>query len=66
MELLSKSVSVVTEVTYVFQDDVSSFTYKEWLDESNKVVDSILRDKDGHEIDDPELYDTVCHFVDSL
>ncbi len=62
----AKIESVVTEVTYTLADDISPFYYKEWLNDSGKVIDSILRDKDGYEIDDPALLEEVQNFVDGL
>jgi len=66
MKLLDKIESVVTEVTYTLADDISPFYYKEWLNDSGKVIDSILRDKDGYKIDDPALLEEVQNFVDNL
>ena len=65
MELLNKIESTVTEVTYTFQDKTSVFYYKEWLDDSGKVIDCLIRDKDGSEIDDPLLFEEVQEFIDS-
>jgi len=65
MELLNKIESTVTEVTYTFQDKTSVFYYKEWLDDSGKVIDCLMRDKDGSEIDDPLLFEEVQEFIDS-
>lgn len=66
MELLNKTVSTVTEVTYALQDETSAFYYKEFLNEKGKVIDSLLRDKDGFEIDDPALLEKVEEFVDGM
>jgi hypothetical protein len=66
MELLDQTESVVTEVTYTLRDDVSTFYYKEWLNDSGHVIDSILRDTDGNEIDDPALLEETQNFVDGL
>lgn len=66
MQLLNKTESTVTEVVYTIGDDISAFYYKEWLNEKGKVIDSRLVDKDGHEIDDPILYEQVIEFVDDL
>lgn len=66
MELLSKTESIVTEVTYTLQDEASSFTYKEWMDGRGKVIDCLMRDNDGFEIDDPALLERVQEFVDEI
>ena len=65
MELLNKTESIVTEVTYILQDKTSVFYYKEWLNDSGKVIDCLMRDKDGSEIDDPLLFEEVQEFIDS-
>ena len=66
MELLSKVETRVTEVVYTIQDDVSTFYYKEWINDSGKIVDAQLVDKDGYQIEDPVLMDCVQTFVDQL
>ena len=65
MELLSRTEFVVTEVTYTLQDEISAFYYKEWINAEGDVVDSVLRDKDGYQIDDPSLLERVHDFIDS-
>ena len=64
LNLLSKEESTVTEVTYTFQDETGAFFYKEWLNDSGKVIDSLMRDKDGYQIDDPVLLEQVQEFLD--
>lgn len=66
MELLSKVETKVTEVVYTIQDDVSTFYYKEWINDSGKIVDAQLVDKDGYQIDDPVLMVCVEVFVTQL
>lgn len=63
LELHNLTQRNVTEVTYSFTDENGRFYYKEWLDEDGTVIDSILRDKGGYQIDDPELYESVQNFV---
>ena len=67
MELLNRvEVATVTEVTYTFQDDVSTFYYKEWMNDAGEIVDFVIRDKDGYEIEDPALLEQVQDFVENL
>ena len=67
MELLNRvEVATTTEVTYTLCDDVSTFYYKEWLNDGGEVVDFVIRDKDGNEIDDPDLLDEVLSFLDTV
>lgn len=65
MNLLAKSLCAVTEVEYVLHDETSVFYYKEWIHEG-KVIDCILRDKDGNSIDDANLLEAVQEYVDTL
>jgi hypothetical protein len=65
MKLLSKTESTVTEVTYTLEDETSVFYYKEWLNDSGKVIDCLMRDKDGYDIDDSLLFEQVQEFIDS-
>ena len=63
MEILSKVTTQVVETVYTFQDETSVFYYKEWLDDRGKVIDEMLMDKDGYQIDDPVLWEQVQEFV---
>jgi hypothetical protein len=65
MKLLSKTELTVTEVTYTLEDETSVFYYKEWLNDSGKVIDCLMRDKDGYDIDDSLLFEQVQEFIDS-
>lgn len=65
MKLLNSTQSQVTVQEFTIEDETSVFIYKEIIEDGN-VIDSILRDKDGFEIDDPALFDEVCNFVDTL
>lgn len=67
MELLTNSILKVTEETFTLQDpEEGVLVYKEWSDESGKVMDIVLRSKDGYEIDDPNILERVQAFVDNL
>ena len=63
MELLSRTEFTVTEVVYTFQDETSAFYYKELVNAQGDVIDSLLRDKDGYQIDDPALLERVWDFI---
>jgi hypothetical protein len=64
-ELLNQETNSVIEHTYVLQDENGKIFYKEWESEG-KIIDSAMRDKDGFEIDDPELVEQVQEFIDNL
>ena len=63
MQLLSRTEFAVTEVVYTFQDETSAFYYKELINAQGDVIDSLLRDKDGYQIDDPALLERVWDFI---
>ena len=66
MELLNKTENKVIEVIYIIQDETSAFLYKEWRKENGKVIDSILQDKDGNQIDSPSLIEQVENYLQSI
>ena len=66
MELLQKTESTVTEVVYTLQDETSAFYYKEWRNDSGKVIDAMMIDKDGDIISDPVLLEQVEEYLDSI
>ena len=66
MELLSRTEFTVTEVVYTFQDETSAFYYKELINAQGEVIDSLLRDKDGYQIDDPALLERVWDFISGV
>ena len=37
----------------------------EYTDNNGKVVDSIVRDKDGYELEDPALIEEIYNFLDA-
>ena len=63
LTLLNASEVRVTLFTYAFQDDTSVFYFKELVDDSGCMIDSMLTDKDGYAIDDPILFQKVIDFL---
>ncbi len=59
LEILKTESQKVNMHTFTFRDKTGVFYYKEWEDGEGRVVDHVLRDKDGHEIDDPALLERV-------
>ena len=66
MVLLSRTEFTVTEVVYTFEDETSAFYYKELINAHGEVIDSLLRDKDGYQIDDPTLLERVWDFISGV
>jgi hypothetical protein len=66
-ELLKhETFSELVEHTYTLKDETGVLVYKEWVDQSGSVMDFTLRNKDGEDIGDPELFDQVMEFIDTL
>lgn len=66
MVLLSKTSIEVREETYIIQHPTEGIFYcKEWLDSSGKVIDSLIRTKNGYEVEDPKLMDEIWDFIDN-
>lgn len=66
IEILHTETEVLTvERTTLQMPDGSIIRVLEYTDSNGKVVDSIVRDKHGYEIDDLALIDEVYEFLDS-
>jgi len=69
MEVLYKGiVNQITERSLTLQlEDGSIVYYKEWVNDSGKVIDCTIRSKDGYDIskEDPGLFDKICDYVDN-
>ena len=60
-------VTGITERSLTLQlEDGSIIFYKEWVNDSGKVIDCTIRSKDGYDIsmEDPGLFDEICDYVD--
>lgn len=67
MEILNKTTAYTREDTYVLEHSKEGvIIYKEWLDDKGKVVDSVVRSKSGHDIEDPILIQEIWEFIDQL
>jgi hypothetical protein len=66
MEILHTETEVLTvERTTLQMPDGSIIRVLEFTDSNGKVVDSIVRDKDGYLIDDLVLTDEIYDFLDA-
>jgi len=67
MEILNQTSQQVTENVFILQHPTEGvLIYKEWLNDSGKLIDCELRSKSGYSIDDAALFDEVCEFVDNV
>ena len=66
MEILHRETEVLTvERTTLQTPDGTIVRVLDYLDSNGRVVDSIVRDKNGYELDDLALTDEVYEFLDS-
>lgn len=65
MLLLAHKAFTVSEQTFDIKlDDGNVVQYKEWSDQTGKIIDAALKDKKGQEIDDVKLLQKIWNFVD--
>jgi uncharacterized protein (DUF2141 family) len=65
MKLVSKHVETITTERYQVQLTAGNIvTVTDYLDERGKVIDTVFRDEDGFDIDDPALFEYVIEFID--
>ena len=66
MEILHRETEVLTVERITLQmPDGLIVRVLEYTDSNGKVVDSIVRDKDGYELDDLALTDEIYEFLDT-
>ena len=63
-ELVTQSEIEVTEKTFWLKDSEGFLVYKEWTDKSGNVIDSLLRSRSGHELEDYDLLQSVQDFIE--
>jgi hypothetical protein len=66
MELLSKTTQTVKIVETRVQDGSDVYFVKDYYDDTDKIIDTTIQTKGGHVVDDPEEYEKILEFVDSL
>ena len=67
MKILSKNTVRVIQNSYQIElESGRKVNYSEYLDEKGKVIDCEVRDENGHEIDDPGLYEQLLQLIDEL
>lgn len=66
MELLKTSTQIVKMVESVIQtNDNSVVIVKDYYDESDKIIDTEIRDENGYSIEDPAEVEEILEFLDS-
>jgi hypothetical protein len=67
MKLVSKTVEAIITETFVLENGLGEkVTVIDYLDDRGKAIDTIVRDKNGNDIDDPILYENVISFLESI
>ena len=57
--------TITTETYEVIIND-KKYHFIDYLDEKSKAIDSVLRDENGDDINDPILMETAQNLVDAL
>lgn len=67
MKLVSKTVEAIVTETFVLESESGEkVTVIDYLDDRGKAIDTIVRDENGNNIDDPILYENVISFLESI
>lgn len=66
MELLSRTEQNIKIVETRVQDGDQVYFVKDYYDTSDKIIDTTVQTKGGHIVDEPEEYDRILEFIDSL
>ena len=67
MKVVSKIVEAIVTETFVLENELGEkVTVIDYLDDRGKVIDTIVRDENGNDIDDPILYENVISFLESI
>lgn len=67
MKLVSKTVEAIVTETFVLENELGEkVTVIDYLDDRGKAIDTIVRDENGNNIDDPILYENVISFLESI
>ena len=64
MQIESIQSHTVTTNTYVVKHKGKRYSYLEYMNAKNKVIDSNLLDEDDNEVCDPVLFEEIQEFVD--
>ena len=67
MELVSKTVETVVTETFVLVNELGEKVIViDYLDDRGRAIDTIIRDENGNDIDDPILYENIISFLESI
>jgi hypothetical protein len=66
MKLLSKIREVITTETSIVElESTEKVTVVDYLNEKNKVIDTVIKDENGNQIHNPSMIEEITLFLDS-
>jgi uncharacterized protein (DUF2141 family) len=66
MKLISQQKeAVITETSIIELDSKLKVIVIDYFNEKGKIIDTIIRDENGFELDDPILYENINEFLEN-
>jgi len=66
MEILSRTTESVKIVETRVQKEDEVYFVKDYYNESDKIIDTVVTTKGGYIVDDPAEYQEILDFIDSI
>jgi len=64
MKIVAKLEETVKIETFIVEYNGQRYTYKDYINlENNKIVDTIIRDEEGNEVES-EIYHAILEFIE--
>jgi hypothetical protein len=63
MELLNRTEQDIKKVSYTVKHNNKEYILIDFF-EGGKVIDTILRDKDGNNVEEPGIFEEMTNFLD--
>jgi hypothetical protein len=67
MKLISQQKeAVITETSIIELDSKQKVIVIDYFNEKGKIIDTVIRDEDGFELDNPILFENITEFLEDL
>jgi hypothetical protein len=67
MKLISQQKeAVITETSIIELDSKQKVIVIDYFNEKGKIIDTVIRDEDGFELDNPILFENITEFLEEL
>jgi len=67
MKLISQQKeAVITETSIIELDSKQKVIVIDYFNEKGKIIDTVIRDEDGFELDNPILFENIIEFLEEL